>query len=283
MRQARQPLAQQAVDLGVIQAVADLLQGGRLVAPAHPVVEGLEGDAAFGQLALGVFVAVETELGVVREVGAELEEERAEVAVHAVEVDVIDHRRGFHDPRVGGPGLRIAPTLGAHHPRLLLRLADVQHAFSVLEILQVLLRHVVLALPLLEVHHVHALLLGEAIHRRHERLGHRRHRRGRGKALSVVRMQIPHHPAHALQLRHVHIQVHPVDGLRLQRDVIAQHFCHRLWYVHHRLRSPLRILVSYRPFEVFIARGASSVRRRPEPLLPPRTHPDHANAQRSSV
>ena len=57
------------------------------------VVQRLEGDAFLGQLPLDVLVPVDAQLGVVGEVGAELEEEGAEVVVDAVEVEVVDHRR----------------------------------------------------------------------------------------------------------------------------------------------------------------------------------------------
>src|ERR1035437_3090018 len=43
----------------------------------------------------------QAQLGVVGEVGAELDEERPEVLVHAVEVEVVDHPGRLHDPRVG--------------------------------------------------------------------------------------------------------------------------------------------------------------------------------------
>ena len=67
-----------------------------------------------GQLPLDVLVAVDAQLGVVGEVGAELEEERAEVLVEAVEVELVDHRRrlltiqGYFLPVCGS-----VPLLGA--------------------------------------------------------------------------------------------------------------------------------------------------------------------------
>ena len=83
MRQSRQPLAQQRVDLGGRQSVAELLQTLGVGTAQNAVVEGLEGDAFLGQLPLDVFVAVDAQLGVVGKVGAELEEERAEIFVDA--------------------------------------------------------------------------------------------------------------------------------------------------------------------------------------------------------
>ena len=98
------------------------------------VVERLERHPALAKLALEVLVAVDAELGVVGKIGAELQEERPEVLVHAIEVVMVDHRRGFHDPWIGPPGAAAAAPLRAHHPRLLLRLADVEHALALGEL-----------------------------------------------------------------------------------------------------------------------------------------------------
>ena len=62
--------------------------------------ERLEGDAFLGQLPLDVFMAVDAQLGVVREVGAELEKERTEVFIDAVEVELVDRRRTLDDPGI---------------------------------------------------------------------------------------------------------------------------------------------------------------------------------------
>ena len=98
-----------------------------------------------------VLVAVEAELGRVGKVGTELEKEGAEVLVHAVEVVVVDHRRGADDPGIGlarvgdcgvsrcgrpasSPGLcpRRAPLLPAENARQVLR-GDVVLALLLLE------------------------------------------------------------------------------------------------------------------------------------------------------
>ena len=52
----------------------------------NAIVQGLEGYPFLGQLSLDVLMAVDAQLGVVGEVGAELEKERAEVLVDAIEV-----------------------------------------------------------------------------------------------------------------------------------------------------------------------------------------------------
>ncbi|MBV8359256.1 MAG: hypothetical protein JO189_15175 [Deltaproteobacteria bacterium] len=66
-------------------------------------VVGLKSDAFAGELPLGVFVPVQTQLGRVRKVGTELEKERAEIALNDVDVAVVDHRRGLDEPRHDRP------------------------------------------------------------------------------------------------------------------------------------------------------------------------------------
>jgi hypothetical protein len=78
---------------------------------------------------------------------------------------VIDHRRRLDDPRIGaavGP----AALLGPEYRRLLLRPADEQDAFPApggQESLQVLVRDIVLALPLYQVHDRDVLRGGEGM------------------------------------------------------------------------------------------------------------------------
>ena len=86
MRPTGQPLASQGVDLGRPQTIADLLQAVGIGTSADAVVQSLKGDIFLGQLPLGVFVPIDAELGIVGEVGAELEKEQAEVLVDAIEV-----------------------------------------------------------------------------------------------------------------------------------------------------------------------------------------------------
>jgi hypothetical protein len=82
--EAGEPLARERLDARGGEAVGDHLSAARIGASEQAVVECLEGDAGPRELALHVLVPVETELAGVGEVGAELDEERAEVAVDAV-------------------------------------------------------------------------------------------------------------------------------------------------------------------------------------------------------
>jgi len=91
VRQAAQPLAQQLINLGRRQAIAQPLCQFGVSAGFDAVVESLEGHPAPGQLALEVLVAVDAELGIIGKVGAELDEDRPEVLIDAVEIVVVDH------------------------------------------------------------------------------------------------------------------------------------------------------------------------------------------------
>ncbi len=73
---------------------------------------------------------VQAELGVVGEVGTKLQEKRAEVLVHAVEVIIIDQGGGFNDPCIAGVLLRVVPFLGAIDGAFLVRLANENDALA---------------------------------------------------------------------------------------------------------------------------------------------------------
>ena len=122
VRDARQPLPEQHVDLVGRESIAELLQSSGIGAAQNAIVQGLEGYPFLGQLSLDVLMAVDAQLGVVGEVGAELEKERAEVLVDAIEVVMIDYGRGPHDPGVRLTGLGVTALLGAEDGCLLLRL-----------------------------------------------------------------------------------------------------------------------------------------------------------------
>ena len=92
------------------------------------VVQRLEGNALLGQLPLEVLVAIQTELGVVREIAAELQKEGTEVVVHGIDVVLVDHGGGADQPGIRCASLRVIAPLGPHHGRPFLGLADVDHS-----------------------------------------------------------------------------------------------------------------------------------------------------------
>ena len=229
MGQPRQPLPQQRVDLGGREAVAELLQPSGVGAAQDAVVQGLEGDPFLGQLPLDVLVAVDAELGVVGEVGAELEEERAEVLVDAVEVEVVDHGRASHDPGVGLPGVGIAALLGAEDRRLLLGLAHEDDPLGAVELGVVLLGDVVLALPLGEGDQGDLFLLDEALDRGDEGLAHRVHEGRGGEGLAAVEAEEGGDAAVGLQPGLIDVEVHAVDAFDFQSHVVLEDFGDGTW------------------------------------------------------
>ena len=166
-------------------------------------------------------MAVEAQLGVVRKIGAELQEERAEVGVDGVDVELVDHPGGLHDPRIGLP-VSVAAALGPEQVGFLLGPPDEQHPLLGGEPGEVFVHDVVLALALAEVHPGHLLIAGEAAHRRGERVGDLPQRRGRGDRQAELALDVAEQAAGVLQLGDVDVAVHPVDALHLEHHVIGQ-------------------------------------------------------------
>ena len=100
MRQQAQPFAQQCFDLLRGECVADGLQPLWVRTGEHAVVQRLVLDFLVLHLLLRIFVPIQAELGVVGKVGTELQKERSEVPIQAVEVIMIHQGCGLHDPGV---------------------------------------------------------------------------------------------------------------------------------------------------------------------------------------
>src|SRR3954454_10768014 len=150
MRQQAKPLAQQGVDFSRTESVADRLKPLRVVTAEYAVVERLITNPFVLQLPFGVFVTVDAELGVVWKVRAEFQEERSELAVHAVEIEVVHHRRGPYQPWISRARLLTAAALGSEHGRLLLGFADEHHSFGLSELLSLFRSNLILALSFAE-------------------------------------------------------------------------------------------------------------------------------------
>jgi hypothetical protein len=232
VRQDRQPLAQQPIDLLGPEPVADRLYRGGVGAGGEPVVQCGVPDPGLGGLAFGPLVPVEAQLGVVGEVGAELEEERTEVGIHGVDVELVDHPGGAHDPRIR-VAIGVTAAFGAEQRRLLLRPADEQHPLLGGESGQVGVHDVVLALALDEVDPRQVVVAGEAAHRRAERVGDLPQRGGRRDRQPELALDVADQPAGMLQLRHVHVAVHPVDAIDLEDHVIGEDIGDTAGYGHH--------------------------------------------------
>src|SRR6476620_1983655 len=162
------------------KTIADLLQAFGGGTAQDTIVECFERDLFLRQLALGIFMAVQAQLGIEWKVAAELEEEGAEIPVHRIDVVVIHHRGRAYDPWIGLPGLGTPALLGAEYWRLLLSLADEHHPFFHGEFGQIFCHNLVLALPLAKLHERNLMLYREALQRSHKPSRHWGHQ-GRGR------------------------------------------------------------------------------------------------------
>jgi hypothetical protein len=106
---------------------------------------------------------------------------------------------------------------------LLLGPADEQHLLGAVTAGQVLVQHVVLALPLAEIDQRHGMVDGEVFDRFDERLAPRRDHRGRRDLKAQVPGQEPDHLPDPLQVGHVQVQVEPVDRLNLEHHVLGEY------------------------------------------------------------
>jgi hypothetical protein len=70
-----------------------------------------------------------------------------------------------------------------------------------------------------------------------ERLGHRVHQRCRGVVVAAVAHEEALHPTAVRQPGLPHVQIHPVDRLHLEGDVIVEDIGDAARYGHSRLRS----------------------------------------------
>ncbi len=89
-----------------------------------------------------------------------------------------------------------------------------------------LVHHIVLALAPGEIDPGNPVGAGEGGQPRCEVPAHRSDHRGRGDRLPEVPVDEPEHPFHPLQLRHVQVQVHPVDRLDLEQHVTRHDIGH---------------------------------------------------------
>jgi hypothetical protein len=222
VRQDPQPLGQQRPDLLLAERIADPLQRGHVIDRGEGVVQRGEADPCLLRLPLRPVIGIKAQLGGIGEVAAELDEERAEILIHAIEIEVVDLQRGPGQPQVLRPGRRVAALLGTEHPGLLLGAADEQHPLPAGEVSQVPVRDRVLVLALAEGHQVQPPGRDEVMDVRHERLGDRRHQHRRRVLVPPVADEERRDPAAILQSRLVDVEVHPVDRLDLEDHVARQ-------------------------------------------------------------
>jgi hypothetical protein len=111
---------------------------------------------------------------------------------------------------------------------------------SSLPIAQILLHHVILALPLAELHQRYLVLRGEVLQLCHEGAAHRLHQRRRRLRLPAMLAEEPHDPGLVLQPRHEHVEIHAIDPLDRKLHMMAEDIRHALCY--HRPGSGRAVL-----------------------------------------
>ena len=222
LRQPGQPFAGEPVDLLVGEPVADPLDRRRVADRAERVIQGRERDAFLQALLLGVLVPVEVDLPGVGEIAAELDMERAEVGVEAIEIPVAGHCLLLVKPRIGLPGRRVPAPRGPPHPGLLLGHPDEQDALPAVMPGQVLLGELVLALPLREPDQAPPARIDVMADVGGEPLGHRQHQRRGDEPVPAVLAEEVVDPLAVLQPRLPERQHHPVNTADLQRHVTGQ-------------------------------------------------------------
>jgi hypothetical protein len=166
-------------------------------------------------------MAVEAQLGVIGKGGAKLEKERPKITINRIDVVVVDHRRRLDDPGIGPAGPRAVPLLGAEDRSLLLGLADKNNPFFELEVAQAFHHHIVFALAFAEQHHGKLMPRDKALQLRYKAPAHRAHQGRGGQRLSAMVAEKAHRPVGALQPWHVDVEVHAVDPLDRQPDMIG--------------------------------------------------------------
>src|SRR5882672_6059244 len=239
MRQTTEPLSSECVDLLGIELIGDRLHLLRIGAFGNAVVECREGNVTFCKLALEVLVSIEAELAVAGEVRGELDEERSEVPVDAVEVVLIDHCGGLDEPGVGGTGLRVSAALGTNDSGLLLGLTDEEDSLVSRELIEIFLGDVFLPLAPAEGDEIDAFPLGKRLDVLDESLRDRSHQRRRGKGVTAVMLEKPGDALRTLKDGDVEVAVHAVDTFELEGDVLIEDLGNASCYRHSGL--PVRV------------------------------------------
>ena len=168
MWQACKPFIDKPSDVDSRKVVANALEKDRILARQKAVVQTLIGNAPLVELTLGILMTIDAQLGRVREVRAKLEKEQPEILVHAVKVEVVDHRGGTNDPRIGRSRIFPAPPLRSKHDGFLLGASYEDHALVMLETLEVFPGDILLTLTFLEAHQRNPLVLDEPAYGLHE-------------------------------------------------------------------------------------------------------------------
>jgi hypothetical protein len=204
------------------EPVADRLQCGRVLATRESVGQLGETDAGLGGLPLGPLVPIDPDLDRIREVGAHLDERRTEVVVPEVEVEAGDSPVGLGE---GEPHRAALPVLGCGEDVLvLLRHPDRGHAGAAGPGLRghVPAHHLDLPVVLAEPDDRDVVCLGELLDPAAERGADLLQDRRRGDWIAQMPGHEPGELPTDLQVRHVPVEIDPVQALHVQPHVAIE-------------------------------------------------------------
>jgi hypothetical protein len=149
---------------------------------------------------------------------------------------VIAQHRAATEPGKGHTGTLTEFLGDAEAGKLLLRLADIEHALFSTEPLQELLGDLILALALGKRDDLDALALGKVVDRLDEGPAHRAHQSCGGHLGSAMALEESRHPRAGLQHGLVQIQIHPIDPFNIQRHFLCEQITDGMSYDECRPR-----------------------------------------------
>jgi len=231
-RQNRPPAFGEHPDRAGPEPVADRLQRNGVGTGGESVGQLGERDAGLGRLAFGPLVPVKPDLHRIREIGAHLDKSRPEIVVPDVKV-VAGH------PPIGlgeAEPHRVAALFlgGGEHRRELLRDPDRGHPGPARRRLprQIWAHHVDLAVVLGEPHHRDPIVGGETLHRPPERGADLLQDRRRRDRITQMRGQKRDHLPTHLQVRHIAVEINPIQTLNIEPHMPIEHIVDRYYRSH---------------------------------------------------
>jgi hypothetical protein len=229
MREAAQPVAEEALDGFGRKRVADLLQHFRLSAGEKAVIEFLVRDAAMSQLPLGPLMAVDPDAHVEGSVGGELDEAEAKVLVEDIEVVLVHIDRAAVEreawrlavslPTVVAALALLIDTEAVH---LFLCHSDKHDTLASFEVAQSFANQLLFPRSFFEVHQWNSLAPRELSDPLDEGICHLLEQHRGHHWMAAVLVQEPPEVLRSLQLGNVSVQVQPVDTVDLEANVISQ-------------------------------------------------------------
>ena len=228
--QPLRPAIEEGLDVAGAQRITGRLQGGGIGTREKAVVETLETNAVPPELLFHPLMAVETNLDRIRQIGADLDERRAPLAIVDVEVVL----RGG-DPLAreveGDAALRAPTLLRFERPLLLLGEAEQHDPARLVKRERWAVGDRVFILAGLEFHHRNRMRGRKLLDRRGESVVHRLEERRRRNRMTEMIAQEVTEATRGLQLGHIGMQIEPVEAADFERDVLTDNGgdvgCHR--------------------------------------------------------